>query len=94
VPLLGIAYPLFRIGPGLYQALMQRRVVVLYGELKVLEAELETRPPGASAADLVPRLDALEARAGHLRVPLLYQQMLYTLKVHIQLVRDRLARRG
>ncbi|HEU4382477.1 MAG TPA: TAXI family TRAP transporter solute-binding subunit [Anaeromyxobacteraceae bacterium] len=94
VPLVGIAYPLIRIGPGVYQAVMQRRIVVLYGELKVLEMELENRPPGASAADLVPRLEALEARAGHLRVPLMYSQMLYTLKVHIQLVRDRLARRG
>ena len=94
VPLLGVAYPVVRIGPSLYQALMQRRIVVLYGELKVLEAELAARPAGASAADLVPRLDALEARAGHLRVPLRYSQMLYTLKVHIQLVRDRLARRG
>ncbi len=94
VPLLGIAYPLLRLGPSLYQALMQRRVLVIYGELKVLETELESRGPGASTADLVPRLDALEARAGHLRVPLLYSQMLYTLRVHVQLVRDRLARRG
>ncbi len=92
VPLLGVAYPLFRIGPGVYQALMQRRIVVVYGELKVLETELESRPAGASAADLVGRLDALEARAGHLRLPLQYQQMLYTLKTHIQLVRDRLSR--
>jgi hypothetical protein len=91
VPLLGVMLPLVRIVPGAYRGVVQRRITVLYGELKLLETELEARGPAASRADLIPRLDALERRAALLRVPLRFSQSLYTLKVHIRLVRDRLA---
>ena len=60
----------------------------------MLEIEPDLRAPGVSAADLLPRMDSLDARADRLRVPLLLSQMPYTLKVHIPLVRERLARQG
>jgi len=93
VPLVGIVLPLFRVVPDAYRAMVERRIIALYGELKMLETELEARGPGASRGELIPRLDALERRAAQLRVPLRFSQMLYTLKVHIALVRDRLASR-
>jgi TRAP transporter TAXI family solute receptor len=94
IPLLAIVLPLVRIVPGAYRGLMQWRIISLYGGLKLLETELETRGPETSKADALRRLDDLEHRADQLRVPLLYSQMLYTLKVHIRLVRDRLAGGG
>jgi TRAP transporter TAXI family solute receptor len=93
VPLVGIVLPLIRVVPDAYRGIVQRRIIALYGELKVLETELEARGPGASRTDLIPRLDALERRAAQLRVPLRFSQILYTLKVHIRMVRDRLASR-
>ena len=93
VPLFGIVLPLIRVVPEAYRRMVERRIIRLYGELKLLEAELEARGPEASHADAIPRLDALERRADELRVPLRFSQILYTLKVHIRLVRDRLARR-
>jgi hypothetical protein len=74
--------------------MMQRRIILLYGELKVLETELDARASGAATADLAQRLDALSARAGHLRVPLQHTWMLYTLKGHIRSVGDRIAMHG
>jgi hypothetical protein len=94
VPVLTIAYPLARLGPRMWNSMMQRRIIMLYGELKMLETELEAHAIEASPPDLVQRLDALSARAGHLRVPLQYTQVLYTLKGHIRSVRDRIARHG
>src|SRR5215813_2539383 len=93
VPLFGIVLPLIRVVPEAYRRMVERRITRLYGELKLLETELEVRGPEASHADVIPRLDALERRADDLRVPLRFSQTLYTLKVHIRLVRDRLARR-
>jgi len=93
VPLFGIVLPLIRVVPEAYRRMVERRIIRLYGELKLLEAELDARGPEASHADAIPRLDALERRADELRVPLRFSQILYTLKVHIRLVRDRLARR-
>jgi hypothetical protein len=39
-------------------------------------------------------LDQLEGRASHLQVPLSYTELVYTLREHIALVRERLTRGG
>ncbi len=90
IPLIGLAYPIFRIVPAVYDWVMRRRIFVLYGELKFVEAELDAKGPGALHSQLALRLDQLEERANTLRVPVSFAQMLYTLKVHIELVRQRM----
>ena len=42
-------------------------------------------------ARILERLDRLEQEADHLRLPLAWSQMLYTLKQHVRLVRARIA---
>ena len=90
IPILGIAYPLFRLLPALYGWSMRRRIHRLYGELKFIEAELETSPPVKPTA-VLEQLDSLEKRANRMRVPVAFTQMLYMLKQHISLVRERVA---
>jgi len=63
------------------------------GELKFLETELDRRAPGNDVHDLSARLDKLEERANHFRMPTAFTHMLYTLRLHISLVRDKLAKR-
>ena len=41
LPIIGVAYPLLRVLPALYEWGMRRRIYNLYGELKFLEAALE-----------------------------------------------------
>jgi len=91
VPFIGIAVPLLRGAPGIYRNVVQRRILRLYGELKLIESELEARPPGSDTADLQRRAADLEGRADHLRVPLSFSRWQYTLKQHIRLVRARFA---
>jgi TRAP-type uncharacterized transport system substrate-binding protein len=91
LPLFAIVLPALRAVPELYRQLVQWRVVMIYGELKLIEAALEDRPPGAEVRDLLERLAALEERAGHLRVPLFFSPLLYTLKQHIRLVRTQIS---
>ncbi|HSD18718.1 MAG TPA: TAXI family TRAP transporter solute-binding subunit [Anaeromyxobacter sp.] len=90
VPIVGLVIPLARTLPQIYGGVMRRRIVRFYGELKMLETELEARPANAPTDDLVRRLDELELRASHLHVPLFYSQVLYTLKQHVRLVRGRM----
>jgi TRAP-type uncharacterized transport system substrate-binding protein len=90
VPFIGVAVPLLRGAPGIYRGVVQRRIVRLYGELRMIESELDTRPPDSATADLERRASDLERRANQLRVPLGYSRWLYTLKQHIRLVRVRL----
>jgi TRAP-type uncharacterized transport system substrate-binding protein len=94
IPLVGLVLPLARILPNAYRNLVQGRILALYGELKLLETELERNDGSQSTADLIARLDALERRAGRLRVPRPYFQALYTLRTHIGLVHDRLVSRA
>ena len=93
IPVVGVVYPALRLLPPLYAWSMQRRIVRLYGELKLIEADLDDRGDGKEAGDLVGRLDGLERSANQLRVPVLFSATLYTLKHHIGLVRQRLDRR-
>lgn len=93
IPLLGVAYPLFRIAPALYAWSMRRRILRLYGELKFLEAEIESDSPTDTAA-VSEQLDRLEHRADRMHVPITFSQMLYTLKQHIGLVRQRVRKQS
>jgi TRAP-type uncharacterized transport system substrate-binding protein len=92
IPLLGIVYPLLRLLPSLFAWAMRTRIYRLYGELKVLETELERREGAESSQDLLARLDALEDRANHMRVPITYRHLLYTLRHHIGIVRGSIER--
>ena len=90
IPVVGVLYPLFRLVPELYRQIVENRIFRLYSELKFLELEWEASTSDIIADALSERLDRLEERADHLRVPTAYTHMLYTLKHHISLVRQRL----
>ena len=94
VPVLGLLYPLFRLVPAVLQWVVHNRIFRVYNELKFLEAELEVSYSDKTAGALSERLDRLEERADHLSVPKAYMHMLYTLKHHISLVRQRLRDKG
>ena len=90
IPIVAVLYPLFRVVPELYRGIVERRIFLLYSDLKFLEAEWEVSASDTISGALSERLDRLEERADHLRLPTGYTHMLYTLKHHISLVRQRL----
>jgi TRAP-type uncharacterized transport system substrate-binding protein len=92
IPVIGVIYPMFRLLPALYGWSMRRRIFRLYGELKFLEAELEARGAGQAGPEISARLEQLEERANHMQVPKAFAHLLYTLRVHIELVRARIAK--
>jgi TRAP-type uncharacterized transport system substrate-binding protein len=90
IPVVALAYPILRLAPGLYAWTMRQRIFRLYGELKHIEMELEGQPAGAPAAHLREALDRLERRAHGTRMPKAFAHMLYDLRLHIRLVRERM----
>jgi TRAP-type uncharacterized transport system substrate-binding protein len=88
IPVIGVAYPLVRTTPALYGWSMRRRIFRLYGELKSIEIEFETQG-NRTTDDMLARLNRLEERADHLRVPRAFVTLLYTLRLHIGMVRAR-----
>jgi len=93
IPLVGVVYPLVRFAPAIYAWSMRRRIFRLYGELKVIELELETGR-GGSTAQMLAQLERLDERANRLLVPNAFAQFLYQVRNHIALVRARLQDRA
>ena len=93
VPLLAVLVPLFKFAPQLYGWRVRSRIYRRYGELKFLENELNEEPGRHSRTEWLVKLDAIEKDARGIRTPLTFSDMLYTLRGHIDLVRDMILRR-
>ena len=70
---------------------MRRKIARLYGELRFLEDEITSSGGPTDAIQLTARLDQLEKQAKQLRMPIAYESMMYLLRSHIGVVRNRLA---
>lgn len=87
--IIAIMLPLSRIVPPLYEFRVRSRIFRWYGQLRDIENRIEGT--GANKT-LLAELDALEARAEKIAVPLSYTDELYALRGNIQLVRKKLLR--
>jgi TRAP transporter TAXI family solute receptor len=91
IPIVAVLYPMMRFLPALYGWLKRRKIARLYGELRFLEDEITGGGGPAGAAQLLARLDQLEKQANQLRMPIAYESMMYLLRNHIGIVRNRLS---
>jgi hypothetical protein len=89
IPIAAVLYPMMRFLPAMYGWAMRRKIARLYGELRFLEDEITAGGP-ADAAHMMARLDHLEKQANQLRMPIAYESMMFLLRNHIGVVRNRL----
>ena len=89
VSIIAVLIPLARVVPPLYQFRIRSRIFRWYRQLREIE-EAQKSDFGA-AAELLERLNRLETKAQSIAVPLSYTDELYSLRSHIQLVRERLS---
>ena len=94
VPLIAIAFPLFRLLPLLYAWRVRSRIYRWYGELKFLEAEVEREPSAAKVEAHLRRLEEIEAAVNRTRIPLAYSEHLYIFREHVAMVRDKIRSRA
>lgn len=92
IPLFAILIPVMKVAPGLYNWRVKSRIYARYGELKFIEAELEADPGKLTRAEWHQRVDAVERDVNHLTMPLAFTDMVYTLRVHIGVVRKAIER--
>ena len=88
VPLFALLIPILKFAPSLYGWRVRSRVFRRYGELKLLEAEMELEPQQHARAEWLARLNRIEADVNRMQTPLPFSDMLYTLRSHIGLVRE------
>ena len=95
VPLLTLLLPLGKIMPPAYRWRVRKKIYRWYRELQALDTTAPASQSGAALELLLHKLDKLEEDVRKVSVPLSYADELYSLRLHIGLVRDKLlASRG
>jgi hypothetical protein len=69
---------------------MRSKIFRLYGEMRLLELQIEQGNAGRDLEAATDQLDRIEQRANRLQMPKAYASMVYSLLGHIALVRQRL----
>jgi TRAP-type uncharacterized transport system substrate-binding protein len=88
VPLVVVLLPIVRIAPSIYYWRIRSRIYRWYGELKFLELEIKERFDRAEVKRYSELLDDLEKRAYTRPLPIAFTGDVYTLRQHIDMVRQ------
>ncbi len=91
LPLIVISIPLVRLLPSLYKWRINSRIYRNYGELWMLEDEIERDPSPEKIQSYLDRFDNIERCVNRLSIPLAFNNPLYTLCQHIDYVRTHIA---
>ena len=94
VPLALVLLPLLRVLPGLYGWTMRSRVYKHYSDLIEIEKEAKVADDPAQLMALSGRLDRVQDALTEMRLPEAYRDRAYTMQMHIDLIRSRLADKG
>ena len=87
LPLLVIFVPLINFMPQLVRWRVRSRIYRWYGELKLLERDVEGRTGTLPIEKWLADLDRIERAAEHIKTPASFASESYTLREHIGLVR-------
>ena len=90
LPIAVIAFPIIRYIPELWENRMRERINVVYTAVEQLEKELTSRYDPAKQAAYLARLDQIEQSALKVRYSKALAKDYYTLRSHLQFVRERL----
>ena len=93
IPLLAILIPASRAVPALYVWLVRRRLIYWYRQLKALERRLDGRGAKLELETHQADLERIDSAVRRIRVPSYFSNELYDLRLHIDLVRQRLRMR-
>jgi TRAP transporter TAXI family solute receptor len=94
VPLLTLLLPLIKIMPPTYRWRVRKKIYRWYRELQTLDTETTGQHTSEELDSLLNNLDKLEEEVRKVSVPLSYADELYSLRLHIGLVRDKLLDSG
>jgi len=89
LPLLALIIPLIKIMPPIYRWRIRSRIYRWYREVLTIDRELNSE--NADFDQLYRQLAQLESDVVHVSVPLSYAEELYDLRLHIGLVKTKLA---
>ncbi len=90
---IAIVLPLFNYAPRLYMWVIRENMSKLYRRLRVIEKGLQTELTTPQVASFQDDLENIDKMASRLSVPIRHSALLFSLKIHINLIRTRLGTR-
>jgi hypothetical protein len=90
IPLLSILLPTMRFAPILYNWTIRRRLLVWYRRLKIVEQSIIKADTPEALAAARTALENIDRGVTQIRVPLAFSSQLYDLRMHYNVVRNRL----
>ena len=94
LPLITLVIPLFRIMPPAYRWRMRSKIIVCYKDLSELERRFLNRKTSNDIAPYTAELDRITHVVNNMQLPPGYLDALYALRLHVEVVRTKLARSG
>jgi hypothetical protein len=89
-----IALPLIKVVPLLYSWRIRRRLNRWYGALRFLEDDVEKSADRSRDAEFQERLAKIEDAVNHIPTPAAFADRHYTLRQHVDFVKQKLSSRG
>ena len=90
LPLIALLYPLFKLMPPVYRWKMRSRIYRWYSELEAVDSKMNKEDLTDSLGEYLLLLDNLEEKVSNISVPLAFSRELYSLRVHIGMLRNKL----
>jgi TRAP-type uncharacterized transport system substrate-binding protein len=90
---IAIVLPIFSYAPRIYRGLVEHRLRTLYRRLREIEASLHKKITNAEVSLLEAEVESVDRATNILGVPMRHSELFFSLKVHIDLVRDHLTSR-
>lgn len=90
IPIVAFVLPLIRLIPRLYNWRLRTKIYQRYGELKFLETEIKVDATKAEHEAYLEKINVIEERVNKMKMPQNFSEYIYSLKGHIQFVRDRI----
>jgi len=90
IPLLTLLFPLFKITPPAYRWQIRRRIFKWYKHLKKLDMEAYEMKNTEDAEKMLAQLERMDRMVLETSVPLSYTDYIYSLRLHIRMIEDRL----
>ena len=90
IPLLALLIPLMKVMPPTYRWQVRKKIYRWYSELQALDFEHPEALPAETISATVQKLDDIEEEVRKVKVPLSYSDELYNLRLHIEMVRNKL----
>jgi TRAP-type uncharacterized transport system substrate-binding protein len=89
VPVVVLLIPGIKLVPMIYSWRIRSRIYRWYGALITIERAILAHPSPTERAELLRRLDDIEAEVNKMKMPLAYAEQFYVLRDHIKFVSDR-----